>query len=230
MWVLVQNEWQLRPRLAIVAALPTRVLSTVFGRASDIDGDGRIAFLFTHWLDDEDGVAGFYDASSVLPEGVGGDGNLSDLIFISPTQSVDFYRSLLVHEFQHLINFNEHVLVRRGEGEESWFNEGLSHLSEDLVAGYSESGHDDNISAYLHDPEATGLIGDAGGSSAKRGAAYLFVRGLRDRLGAGVIQHLVATGLAGRDNVEEAAGQTMDELLAFWGAQHAAGLCARATL
>ncbi|MFT5087005.1 MAG: hypothetical protein ACI906_003912 [Candidatus Latescibacterota bacterium] len=195
------------------------LVSTFFGRASDIDGDGRIAFLFTHWVDDEDGLVGFYDASSVLPEGVGGDGNLSDLIFISPTQSVDFYRSLLVHEFQHLINFNEHVLVRRGEGEESWLNEGLSHLSEDLVAGYSESGHDDNISAYLRDPEVTGLIGDAGGSSAKRGAAYLFVRGLRDRLGAGVIQRLVATGLAGRDNVEEAAGQTMDELLAFWGAQ-----------
>jgi len=193
--------------------------SSVFGRASDVDGDGRIAFLFTHWVDDEDGISGFYDASSVLPLSAGGDGNMTDLMFISPTQDVDFYRSLLVHEFQHLINFNEHVLARRGEGEESWLNEGLSHLAEDLVAGYSESGHDDNIAAYLRDPEGTGLIGDAGGSTAKRGAAYLFVRGLRDRLGPGIVPRLVATGLSGRANVEEATGQPMDELLAFWGAQ-----------
>ena len=194
-------------------------IAAAFGRASDVDGDGRIAFLFTHWVDDEDGIAGFYNASSVLSAEAGGDGNMTDLMFISPTQSLDFYRSLLVHEFQHLINFNEHVLERRGEGEESWLNEGLSHLAEDLVSGYSESGNDDNIAAYLRDPEATGLIGDAGGYSARRGAAYLFVRGLHDRFGPGIIQRLVATGLADRSNVEEATGQTMAEVLAFWGTQ-----------
>ena len=194
-------------------------IAAAFGRASDVDGDGRIAFLFTHWVDDEDGIAGFYNASSVLSVEAGGDGNMTDLMFISPTQSLDFYRSLLVHEFQHLINFNEHVLERRGEGEASWLNEGLSHLAEDLVSGYSESGNDDNIAAYLRDPEATGLIGDAGGYSARRGAAYLFVRGLRDRFGPGIVHRLVATGLADRSNVEEATGQTMDEVLAFWGTQ-----------
>ncbi len=193
--------------------------AAAFGQASDVDGDGRIAFLFTHWVDDEEGIAGFYDASSALPVEAGGDGNMTDLMFVSPTQSLDFYRSLLVHEFQHLINFNEHVLVRRGAAEESWLNEGLSHLAEDLVSGYSESGQDDNIAAYLRDPEAAGLIGDAGSYSARRGAAYLFVRSLRDRFGPDIIHRLVATGLADRDNVEEATGQAMDEVLAFFGAQ-----------
>ncbi len=190
-----------------------------FGRASDVDGDESVAFLFTHWVDDEEGVAGFYAATSVLPTAVGGDGNVADLMFVSPTQDLDFYRSLLVHEFQHLINFNEHVLVRRGEAEASWLNEGLSHLAEDLVATYAESGQSENIAAYLRAPERVGLIGDAADNAALRGAAYLFVRSLRDRLGSDIIRRLVGTGWADRVNVEQATGRPMDELLAYWGTQ-----------
>ena len=190
----------------------------IFGTPSDVDGDGKVSFLFSHLVDDEESVAGFYSASSVLPEPVG-NGNVTDMMFITPTQYIESYRSLLVHEFQHLINFNQHVLVRRGMSEASWLNEGLSHLAEDLVADHEESGNGRNIRAFLSAPEAIGLLGSARVDSSFRGASYLFVRGLVDRLGTGVLMRLVGTGLADMDNIEEATGEPFEQWLAFWGAQ-----------
>jgi len=188
-----------------------------FGVPSDVDGDGRLSFLFTHLVDEVGGLAGFYSASSVVSEEVGGDGNMTDMMFITPTARFETYRPLLVHEFQHLLNFNQHVLVRRGASEANWLNEGLSHLSEDLVAGYAVSGQSDIIQAFLEDPSAVGLEGEALLDPAKRGAAYLFVRSLVDGLGEEVLLRLVGTGLADRDNVEAATGEEFGDLLASWG-------------
>ena len=190
-----------------------------FGAPSDVDGDGRLSFLFTHLVDEVGGLAGFYSGSSVVAEEVGGDGNMTDMMFITPTARFETYRPLLVHEFQHLLNFNQHVLVRRGASEANWLNEGLSHLSEDLVAGYAVSGQSDIIQAFLEEPSAVGLAGEALLDPAKRGAAYLFVRSLVDGLGEEVLLRLVGTGLADRDNVEAATGEEFGDLLAFWGGQ-----------
>jgi len=190
----------------------------VFGKPSDVDGDGRICFLFTP-LVDAVGLAGFQDPGSVVPVEAGGNGNLTDLLFLSPTQSASSYRSLLVHEFQHLINYNQHVLTRFGEPEHSWLNEGLSHLSEDLVGGFVDGGNAQLVQAYLADPGAVGLEGDAVMDLRKRGAAYLFVRSLVDHLGEGVLLRLVQSGLADRDNVEQASGEPFAQLLAAWATQ-----------
>lgn len=190
-----------------------------FGSPSDVDGDGKLSFLFTHLVDEVGGLAGFYSASSVVAEEIGGDGNMTDMMFISPTARFETYRPLLVHEFQHLLNFNQHVLVRRGASEANWLNEGLSHLSEDLVAGYAVSGQSDVIQAFLEEPAAVGLAGEALLDPAKRGAAYLFVRSLVDGQGEEVLLRLVGTGLADRDNVEAATGEEFADLLAFWGGQ-----------
>ena len=39
---------------------------------------------------------------------------------------------MIIHEFQHMISFNQHVLVRGGNAEETWLNEGLSSFAEEL--------------------------------------------------------------------------------------------------
>ena len=189
-----------------------------FGTPSDVDGDGKIAFLLTHLADDA-GVSGFYDADSVVPAAVGGNGNESDLIFITADRPFEFYRSLLVHEFQHLISFNQHALVWSGAAEESWLNEGLSHVAEDLVDGYVDGALHEIVFDFLSDPAAVGLLADANTDSRKRGAAYLFVRSLVDRLGTGVLLRLVQTGLADRDNIERATGERFEDLMAYWSAQ-----------
>ncbi|MCC7261779.1 MAG: hypothetical protein IT369_04560, partial [Candidatus Latescibacteria bacterium] len=190
-----------------------------FGLPADVDGDGRVSFLFSPLVDQIGGLAGFYSAVSSLPVALGGTGDQADLMFLSPSQPADTYRSLLVHEFQHLVNFNQHVLVRGGAGESNWLNEGLSHLAEDLVAGYAESGQGQILTAFLADPSAVGLAGEALMDRRKRGAAYLFVRSLADRLGDGVVLRLVNTGLSDRDNVEQATGEGFGALLGGWGAQ-----------
>ena len=42
---------------------------------------------------------------------------------------------VFIHEFQHMISFNQHVLVRGGTSEDTWLNEGLSHFAEELGGG-----------------------------------------------------------------------------------------------
>ncbi|MDA0337971.1 MAG: hypothetical protein O2782_22610, partial [bacterium] len=189
-----------------------RMVAT-FGAPSDVDGDGRIAFLYTPLVDDV-GLGGFQDPTSVLAETFGGSGNRTDLLFLSPTQPASAYRALLVHEFQHLINFHQHVLVRRGESEATWLDEGLSHVAEDLVDGFVTGGNSNNVRNFLADPGAVGLTAQDYVNSAERGAAYLFVRSLVDRFGEAILLRLVQTGLTDRDTVEQAAGVPFRELLA----------------
>ena len=98
------------------------LLVEAFGAPSDVDGDGRIAVLVTHLIQDVD-AGGQFRASSLLPRDAGGDGNMIDLMWVNPVFPAESYRALLAHEFQHLVNFNQHVLVRRGISEAPWLNE-----------------------------------------------------------------------------------------------------------
>ena len=192
------------------------VVVEAFGTASDVDGDGRVAVLVTHLMEDV-GAAGQFRASSLLPRSLGGDGNLTDLLWANPLVPEESWRSLLAHELQHLISFNQHVLVRQGISEEPWLNEGLSHLAEDLV----EEPPNENyrlVRTFLGEPASVGLNRGIL-TFATRGAAYLFVRGLVDLLGEGVLLRLVQTDRIGRENVEAATGESFADLMARWGAQ-----------
>ena len=190
------------------------VLVDAFGAPSDVDGDGKIALLFTHLMHDIGRPVAF-NAGAVVPDHLGGNGNMTDLLWLSPAASE--YRSLLAHYFQHLINFNQHVLVRRSGVEEIWLNEGLSHVAQDLVAE-QENDNYALVRAFLRQPGGAGLSTGIG-SLAKRGAAYLFVRSLVDLLGKGVLLRLVQTDRIDRDNVEAATGESFADLIARWGAQ-----------
>ncbi len=188
------------------------ILVEAFGAPSDVDGDGRIALLFTHRVHDADHVVVF-DAASVVPARFGGDGNMTDLLWLSPVAAG--YRALLAHYFQRLINFNQHVLVRRSLPEEIWLREGLSHVAQDLV---SEHNHNySHVRAYLRQPRGAGL--STPGTRATRGAAYLFVRSLVDLFGEGILLRLVQTDRVDRENVEAATGESFADLIARWGAQ-----------
>ena len=191
------------------------ILVEAFGAPSDVDGDGRIALLFTHLIHDVGRVVTF-SARAVAPARLGGDGNMTDLLWLSPVAS-ERYRPLLAHYFQHLINFNQHVLVRRSIPEEIWLNEGLAHVARDLVVGQTR-GNYGHVRSFLRQPAAAGLSTGIY-TSAWRGAAYLFVRSLVDLLGEEVLLRLVQTGLVGRDNVEAATGENFADLMARWGAQ-----------
>ncbi len=210
------DEAQMRRALDVFAG-DYPLLVAHFGAPSDVDGDGKIAVLFTHLIDDIGGVAGQFRADSLLPKSQGGDGNRADLLYLNPALPEAAYRSVLAHEFQHLISFNQHALVRLGLAEEEWLNEGLSHVAEDLVAPFQDSGNYALVRAFLQAPGQVGLSGPT--DKTKRGAAYLFVRSLVDMLGPDILLRLVQTDLVDRDNIEAATGENMAELMARWAAQ-----------
>ena len=187
-------------------------ITDTFGEPSDVDGNGKVIFLFTP-LVDQVGAGGFFHGKSLFSEFDGGNGNIADMMFVGLNIPMQYYRTILVHEFQHLISFNQHVLIRGGEDEERWLNEGLSHLAEDLV----EDGHALKLARYytlyLEAPENYALTGHAGGISlGVRGAAYLFVRGLFEAYGPGLAGRLVQTRRTGITNVETETGEEFQDL------------------
>jgi hypothetical protein len=143
-----------------------------------------------------------------------------------------------IHEFQHMISFNQHVLVRSEDGEVLWLNEGLSHYAEELggrsylaendtvrfreyVAGDLLNGYQflENPGAHSLSPKPPSI-----GTLAERGAEWLYVRYLIDQYAAGTTRadwdaftrQLVLTSRVGEANVEAATGVPFAESVARW--------------
>lgn len=135
-----------------------------------------------------------------------------------------------IHEFQHMISYGQHVLVRGGPDEELWLNEGLSHVAEELGSLLYErdpgqprstpaqifpdssqgfiNGDMRNAYNYLRRPTNTSVTLTQGGATLEeRGAAWLFLRWLGDQKGDGIFRRLVETSLTGVRNVEDKAGE-----------------------
>ena len=190
------------------------IATSIYGAESDVDNDGKVHFLYTSLVDKIGGIAGFYTIRSVLPQNQGGNGNRADLMYLSPTiSSLAFYQALLAHEFQHLISCNQHVLLRNGGCEESWLNEAMSHVCEDLIGRHTQGGNRDLVRQYSRRPHEYSLTGPATFSTGIRGAAYLFARSLMEDFGEDVLSRLVQTANTGIANVEQATGQSFAPIL-----------------
>lgn len=229
-----------------------------FGAESDIDGNGRVIVLTTPVVNaitptadcSASGfVPGFFNGTDLTtrntnsnraeifyafvpdPKGERSCGHLSDEV-------LRLLPETFAHEFQHMISFNQHVLVRRGTGEATWLNEGLSHIAEELGARYYDDrypapsgratpsqflpdsafmmirGNLTNAAAYLANPGAFSVTAFSGlGTLEERGAAWLFLRWLGAQKGDAVFGRLVQTAQTSRTNVESATGETLDALL-----------------
>ena len=188
------------------------IVDLTFGGPSDVDGDGKLLFLFTPTVDETGPFGGFFRSGSVLTTSIGGDGNLADLIYLSPSRDIDKYESLLAHEYQHLVNFNQHFFVNGGDGEESWLNEALSHFTEDLVGEHVAGGNPSRLDAFLAAPESFRMNGAAFASSGIRAAAYLTLQTMIDLHGSTILSNLVNTDLTGIENIEASTGATFDSL------------------
>ena len=132
----------------------TPIDTTAFGRESDLDGNGVVIVLLTQHVNDLSPdcnttgsiILGFFFGLDLLPGPGPGHSNDGEIFYGAvprqdmPNCSVvheDGSRpsrcpAVFIHEFQHMISFNQHVLVRGGDAEETWLNEGLSHFAEEL--------------------------------------------------------------------------------------------------
>lgn len=233
--------------------------TTAFGRESDVDGNGAVIFLLTDAVNALSGtcangsvILGFFFGGDLLPRSASNPGsNEAELFYgLVPNASggcavsKDFVKQqiapVFIHEFQHMISYNQHVLIRgSAEGEQVWLNEGLSHFAEELGGrllgngpgqGLASSrlvqfgiGNILNANDYLLNPESHFLVmpGSSTGTLEERGAGWLFVRWLADHYaadtnGTSLTRQLVGTALLGAANVEAATGSTMSQLVPLW--------------
>lgn len=252
------------PVLADVGALFDDFLypidTTAFGRESDIDANGVVTVLLTHRVNALSPgcngagsvILGYFFGADLLPLSSNNPGSNEAEIFYglvpdpgNPDCTINeaFARERLpatfVHEFQHMISFNQHRLIRGASSEETWLNEGLSHFAEELGArrlpavecptgscyqDFLSSGNIRNAFAYLDSTEAFFLIEpeSSTGKLEERGANWLFVRWLADHfasdsvLGTDLTRRLVATSLVGATNVATQTGVDFSVLVPEW--------------
>jgi len=133
---------------------------TNFGAPADVDNNGKVVLLFTRAVNEltprnnPSFVGGFFLDRDLFPlvatarlEGCAGS-NVAEMFYLlapDPTGAVNgnvrtagFVDSLttgvVAHEFQHLINASRRIYVNNANAlEETWLNEGLSHIAEELL-------------------------------------------------------------------------------------------------
>lgn len=171
-----------------------------FGSESDVNSDCRVAALLTpqvNRLGASGGgiITGFFLASDLFAKsGSNGISNEREIVYALVPDSRGYYgtvlpktftienllTAVLPHEFQHVISYNQHVFVgSEGVPESAWLNEGLSHLTEDLV-GYGQENYS-RVSVFFNYPSYYQLVASGSPGLGQRGAAYLFMRFLYEQ-------------------------------------------------
>ena len=243
----------------------TRLYETdtlAFGRESDIDNNGMVIVLMSGKVNalvtssactTTGYVAGYFFGADLIttpPFATGNNGEIFYSIVPDPSGTLSCVHSVtavtqlvpvtFVHEFQHMISFNQHFLLHctvagcTAPPEDLWLNEGLSHYAEENGGRtfLPDSGtfcryvFGDlyNSAQYFTAPQNYFLVDTAGiGGLANRGAYWLFVRYLVDQVGAtlgsadSVTRRLDRTALIGAANVTNATGGTaFPTVLARW--------------
>jgi len=225
--------------------------TTTFGHVSDIDSNSVVIVLMTNQVNklvttatcNSDGyIAGFFFPGDLAP-GFSQNYNNGEIFYSIVADSAgtlscahknsqvnDVTPVTFTHEFQHMINFVEHVIVKgANRSEEGWLDEGLSKYAEEL-AGRSYLAQADTAMfskyaigsvydgyQYLLAPGSTPLLIPADtGTLAMVGASWLFTRYIVDQFGAALPGKLVQTSLTGASNVAAQTGQPFGQTISNW--------------
>lgn len=236
-----------------------------FGEPTDIDGNGRTIIFFTRAVNEltprgsATYTAALFWAGDLFPhestsrlEACPGS-NRAEMFYVAvpdpmgvigPTIRLDDIRSegvkILGHEFQHLLNAARRLYVNDAvRFEQTWLNEGLSHITEELLfrevsglaprtnigidlLGDTPSGiwafnrymtsNYRNLTHFLSHPDTVSLMGED--RLATRGAAWSFLRYAADRSGAtdeSIFYDLLNSRTAGLQNLDAVLGvRTLD--------------------
>ncbi|MCL4826412.1 MAG: immune inhibitor A [Caldilinea sp.] len=194
-------------------------LVNLFGSESNpgIDGDPRLHVLHTTQMGA--GVAGYFYSADKYTRVVNPFSNEKEIFFINLNwlnrlRDYTSYETVLAHEFQHMIHWNQ------DRGEELWINEGLSEYAQE-VAGYDP---DINFAyIFLREPDLPLKTWNPnpGANAPHYGASYLFVAYLAQRFGDEFLGVLVAEPRNGANGVDQALATmgidaTFDDLFADW--------------
>lgn len=222
-----------------------------FGGETDVNGDGVVLVLLTDRVTRIAGcgqgqiVVGLFFAVDLLEDHVGS--NNAEIFYgLAPNEECEVDRleavralpGVFIHEFQHMINYGQHVLERNGDAEDTWLDEGLSGMAEELggrqvpddrcldndCLTQFHAGNLVNAYNYLAQVNSAYLIGPRRPPLplTQYGATWLFVRWLSDHfaaeptLGTDLTRALVQTTRTGAENVVSATETPFDRLLGEW--------------
>jgi len=225
-----------------------------FGAESDIDGNDRVIVLMTPVVNAltpsnscDVVISGFFFGLDLTQLPNSNQGEVFYSLVPDPQGQFSCPRPVAVveastpptfiHEFQHMISFNQHVLVRGAADEEAWLNEGLSHIAEEVVARHYDHKYPIRPAGQLFSDTSNIFIGndlsnsydflqatgttsltlfESTGTLEERGAAWLFLRWLADQKDSTIFRRLVQTNLTSVANVENVAGETFPVLFGDW--------------
>jgi immune inhibitor A len=159
-------------------------------------------------------VGGYYSSNDEYPRSVNPFSNEKEMVYINMSYvapGTPEYESILVHEFQHMIQWNV------DPNEDTWVTEGAAQTAETL------NGYDAWISAFLREPDTqlTAWADEIEQAGAYYNASHLFVYYVAERFGWELIRDLTATesdGMAGIEAVLANNGQDLasEDLFGDW--------------
>ena len=190
-----------------------------FGQEANpgVDGDQRLHIL--HSVGTGSGVAGYFNSSDQYSRVANPFSNEKEMFYISlnwlnSLSNYQRYESVLAHELQHMIHWNN------DRNEASWVNEGLSEFSKE-VTGFGPV--TSFLGAYGNLPETQlNTWNESGASNTEHyGGSYLFITYFAQRYGSELTKALVAhpaNGTDGFSRVLREAGidQDFDSLFGEW--------------
>ena len=174
------------------------VVTNNFANESDVDGDGKINILV---FDIQDGFDGYYNTSYVAGYFYARDlynvsySNKSEIFYIDSyplmgmgkTKDVTEAYGTIAHEFQHMVSYNQNVLVERNNDLPTWIDEGLAEAANQI---YDGKGLSDRLAYY----NASGNIasghsllywGDRNDVLSNYSLSYLFMQYVKIQTGQG---------------------------------------------
>ena len=244
-----------------------------FGSPTDIDGNGHVVLFFTRAVNEltpansDSYVSGFFYARDLFPSTPTADfqacassngGEMFYLMVPDPSGVVNGNRfaksavtsvviATLGHEYQHLINASRRMYVNAAATgfEETWLDEGLSHVAEELLflartglkpranidatllrtsSAYVDAFNDEAISnfsrlgQYLAAPTSNSPFAD-NDELATRGATWSFLRYAADHIGSDdgtTWFQLVNSTSSGVANLTQVFGSGLTTLVRDW--------------
>ena len=232
--------------------------NAAFGSESDLDNNQRIVVLMTNSVNNltpdctNGRVLGYFfglDLITTGPDAV--NSNKGEIFYtfvpspatpkcsaISRSTALGAIKPTLIHEFQHMISWNQRVLILGGNSEETWLNEAMSHFAEELggrlipnseCPGFSScrsmyvSGNIINAYDYLKNTESQFLIfpTSSSGTLEERGASWSFLRWVVDQFAADSLigndlTRSLETGPGGAATIVARTGTPFSQLVPEW--------------
>lgn len=181
-------------------------VNDLWGNCADINNDGKISILFCPTINQEQKAIGFFNSKDFFKrdtmmnsESYNPYSNEMDLIYvaipdeINSNYNTDSIVATVAHEYTHAVNFSNKTwkYFYRGEQnynqEETFLDEGWSHLTESLCGFGTSGGNSNFVNYYLNNPALFSLCkNDYMGNSdsiGQRGAVCMFLYWLFNKAG-----------------------------------------------